>query len=141
MNRIREEYINTGKVRFIFRNYATLGPESIKAAEGSECAADQNAFWPYHDLLFDDQVKNHSRVSDDYLITLAEHIGLDTIVFQECLNSVGHDDAVIELSMKIKSRGVRGVPGFLVNGQYLAGTLPYEAFQKYIDQELASIID
>ena len=141
MNRIREEYINTGKVRFIFRNYATLGPESIKAAEGSECAADQDAFWAYHDLLFEDQVQNHSRVLDDYLIALAENIGLDTVAFKECLNSAGYDDTVIELSLKIKSRGVRGVPGFLINGQYIAGTLPFDDFQKYIEQELEMVVE
>lgn len=136
MSRIRKEYIDTGKVRFIFRNYATLGSESTKAAEGSECAADQDAFWDYHDLLFEDQVNNRSRVSDDYLIDLAESIGLDADVFVACLDSAGHDDAVIEMAMRIKSRGVRGVPGFLINGQYIAGALPYEEFQRYFEQEL-----
>ena len=136
MSRIREEYIDTGKVRFIFRHYATLGPESTKAAEGSECAADQGAFWDYHDLLFEDQVKNRSRVSDDYLIGLAESIGLDSAAFAACLDSAGHDNAVIETAMRIKSRGVRGVPGFMINGQYIAGALPYEDFQAYFEQEL-----
>jgi protein-disulfide isomerase len=139
LNRIRDEYINTGKVRFIFRNYATLGPESVKAAEGSECAADQDAFWTYHDILFEDQVKNRSRISDDHLITLAQVAGLDTSAFKKCLETAGHDDAVIETSIKIKSRGVRGVPGFMINGQYIAGTLPYEEFQRYIEQALEEV--
>ena len=77
MSQIREEYIDTGKVRFVFRNFAVLGPESTKAAEASECAADQEAFWNYHDLLFEDQVTNHSTVSDDYLINLAAEVGLE----------------------------------------------------------------
>jgi len=141
LNRIREEYIDTGKVRFIFRNHATLGPESIKAAEGSECAADQDAFWAYHDLLFDDQVKNHSRISDDHLIALADNVGLDTVAFKECLETAGHDDTVIETSMRIKSRGVRGVPGFMINGQYIAGTLPYEDFQGYIEEALETVTE
>ncbi len=137
MSRLREEYIETGKVRFVFSHYATLGPESTKAAEGSECAADQDAFWPYHDLLFSDQADNHSRVTDEYLIAMAAETGLDTAQFAECLTSNGHDNRIIELAMKIKSRGARGVPGFLINGQYIAGALPYEDFQRYIDEALA----
>jgi len=137
LSRLRDEYIETGKVRFIFSHYATLGPESTKAAEGSECAADQDAFWPYHDLLFADQVKNHSRVTDEYLMALAGQVGLDTAHFSDCLDNGGHDNRVIELAMRIKARGARGVPGFLINGQYIAGALPYEDFQGYLDAALA----
>lgn len=137
MSRLREEYIDTGQVRFIFSHYATLGPESTKAAEGSECAADQDAFWPYHDFLFSDQITNHSRVTDEYLTVLAGQLGLDTARFIDCLDNGGHDNRIIELAMRIKARGARGVPGFLINGQYIAGALPYEDFQRYIDAELA----
>jgi len=115
-----------------------LGPESTKAAEGSECAADQGAFWAFHDSLFADQVESRSRVTDDYLVTLAETIGLDAVTFKECLDTAGYDDQVIEMAMRLKSRGVRGVPGFMINGQYIAGALPYENFQQYIEQELAN---
>ena len=115
-----------------------LGPESTKAAEGSECAADQGAFWAFHDSLFADQAESRSRVTDDYLVTLAETIGLDAVTFKECLDTAGYDDQVIEMTMRLKSRGVRGVPGFMINGQYIAGALPYENFQQYIEQELAN---
>jgi len=137
LSQLQEEYIETGKVRFIFRNAAFLGPESTKAAEGSECAAEQGAFWDFHDLLFSDQIENHSRVSDDYLMGLAENIGVDAVAFKECLDTARHDDKAIELAIRLKSRGARGVPGFLINGQYIAGALPYESFQQYIEQELA----
>lgn len=133
---MREEYIDTGQVRFIFRHAAFLGPESTKAAEGSECAADQNHFWAYHDALFADQTQNRSRVTDEYLVDMAEAIGLDTPLFQECLATASYDNEVIELAMRIKSRGARGVPGFMINGQYVTGAIPYENFQQYIDQEL-----
>lgn len=135
--RLREEYIEPGKVRFIFRNAPFLGPESTKAAEGSECAADQGAFWEFHDLLFNDQLKNHHRVSDEYLLGLAEKIGLDGAAFKECLDSAGHDNKALELAVRLKARGARGVPGFLINGQYITGALPYESFREYIEQTLA----
>ena len=49
---IHEQYVETGLVRFGYQHFAFLGPESQKAAEASECAAEQGAFWPYHDKLF-----------------------------------------------------------------------------------------
>jgi protein-disulfide isomerase len=136
LGRLREDYIETGQVRFVFQNHAVLGPESVKAAEGSECAADQGAFWPYHDRLFADQVANRSRVTDDYLLDLAARLGLDPVAFQACLETAGHDDRVIVSTMGLKARGVRGVPGFLINGQYIAGNLPYDTFQELIEQAL-----
>ena len=137
MGRLREDYIDTGRVRFVFRNHAVLGPEAVKAAEGSECAADQGAFWPYHDQLFADQLENRGRVTDEYLIDLAMRLGLAPAAFQLCLETAGHDDRVIEATMRLKARGVRGVPGFLINGQYIAGNLPYDTFQDLIEQALA----
>ncbi len=49
---IEEAYIRPGKVRFGYLHFAFLGPESVWAAQASECAAEQEAFWAYHDLLF-----------------------------------------------------------------------------------------
>lgn len=52
---IIENYVKSGKVKFVFRNYAFLGPESNIAAEGSYCASEQGKFWEYHNFLFDNQ--------------------------------------------------------------------------------------
>jgi len=52
---IEETYIQSGKVRFGYVHFAFLGPESLWAAQAAECAADQNSFWAYHDLLFQRQ--------------------------------------------------------------------------------------
>ncbi|MEK9176647.1 MAG: thioredoxin domain-containing protein [Patescibacteria group bacterium] len=50
-----KDYVKTGKVKFIFQNYAFLGPDSITAAEGSYCANEQGKFWEYHDFLYNNQ--------------------------------------------------------------------------------------
>src|SRR3989337_1514537 len=52
---IDEQYINDGKVRMGYWHVAFLGEESQWAAEAAECAADQDAFWEYHDKLFNSQ--------------------------------------------------------------------------------------
>jgi protein-disulfide isomerase len=49
---LRSQYIDTGKVKMVFRNFQFLSPESVAAAEAAECAKDQDAFWEYHDALY-----------------------------------------------------------------------------------------
>ena len=49
---LREDYVETGKVRFVYKHYAILGQVSTRAAEASECAAEQDQFWAYHDQIF-----------------------------------------------------------------------------------------
>ena len=57
---IIENYVKSGKVKFVFRNYAFLGPESNIAAEGAYCANEQGKFWEYHNFLFDNQGPENS---------------------------------------------------------------------------------
>ena len=58
MPQVRDQYIKTGKVKVVYRHMAFLGPESIDAAEASECAKDQGKFWAFHDELFDAEIKD-----------------------------------------------------------------------------------
>jgi hypothetical protein len=51
--RIQAEYIDTGKVWFVYRHFVTFGPVSERAAEAAECAGEQGQFWAYHDRLFE----------------------------------------------------------------------------------------
>src|SRR3989344_6619341 len=57
-NLIKENYIQTGKAKFVYRHFAFLGPESVAAAEAVECAKDQGKFWEYHDQLFTEEIKD-----------------------------------------------------------------------------------
>ncbi|MBI5139539.1 thioredoxin domain-containing protein [Candidatus Nomurabacteria bacterium] len=52
---IKKQYIDTGKIKFIYTNFAFLGEESINAARGAKCAQEQNKFWEYHDYLYKNQ--------------------------------------------------------------------------------------
>ena len=132
MSRIREEYVDTGKVRFAYKNYAILGPDSALAAEASECAAEQDQFWAYHDRLF----ANPGGFADAKLISLAGQIGLDTAAFEACLTSGRYTSLIANDAAVVQSLGVRGTPGFVINGKYLAGAQSYEAFRQIIEQEL-----
>ncbi len=137
MARLREEYVNTGKVRFVYKHFAILGPESTRTAEASECAAEQGKFWEYHDLVFADQISTRSSLNADRLAELAAGIGLDTTAFSECLNSRRYGAQVNQESLSVQSMGIRGTPAFLLNGVFISGAQPFEAFQQVIEEMLA----
>lgn len=138
MSRIREQYIDTGQVRFTYKHFAILGPESNRAAEASECAAEQDKFWEYHDRLFADQTTTRSTLNDERLLELAAEVGLDTDVLDECLSSGRYTNKVRQESLSIQSMGVRGTPAFLINGTFLSGAQPFEVFQQVIEEQLGN---
>ena len=116
---------------------AFLGPESQWAAEASECAADQGAFWAYHDRLYDRRAgENQSAFSQDNLKQFAADLGLDTATFNSCLDSGKYASLVRTETATAQSLGVRGTPAFLVNGRPLVGAQPFEVFQQAIEAEL-----
>ena len=138
LSRIKEQYIDTGQLRFVYKHFAILGPESNRAAEASECAADQDKFWAYHDLLFVDQLANRSTLNDERLVSLAIEIGLDTDTFSQCLTSDKYANIVKQETLTIQSLGARGTPAFLLNGIPIVGAQPFEEFEKLIEEQLAN---
>jgi protein-disulfide isomerase len=132
---IDEQYIEEGLVRFGYQHFAFLGPESQAAAEASECAAEQDAFWEYHDALFGDQ----AGVSVDGLSRFADELGLDVEAFDDCLGSGKYTSLVRGETASAQSLGVTGTPSFLINGRPLVGALPFDAFQQVIEAELEQV--
>jgi len=122
-----------------YLHMAFLGPESQWAAEASECAADQDAFWDYHDLLYNRQAgENRGAFDKDNLKQFAAELGLDTQVFNECMDSGKYASLVQTETAMAQSLGVRGTPAFLVNGQPLVGAQPFEVFEQIIEVELGA---
>ena len=118
---------------------AFLGEESAWAAEASECAADQDAFWEYHDKLFDSQSgENQGAFTKENLKTFAADLKLDTAQFNECLDSGKYTQAVQEQTSAAQQLGVRSTPAFVINGVPLIGAQPFDAFQQVIEAELGS---
>lgn len=135
MGRIRTEYVDTGKVRFVYKHFAILGPESSRAAEASECAAEQDQFWAFHDIAFEQQ---QSTFNQENLVKLADELGLDTTAFEECLTSGKYSLQITRESQAVQALGVRGTPGFLVNGLFVSGAQPFEVFEQIIEEQLAA---
>lgn len=133
-----KDYVNTGKVKFAFRNYAFLGQESTYAAEASECANEQNKFWEYHDYLYTHQgQENSGAFSKDKLEGFASAVGLNADQFKSCLDSDKYAQKVKDDFSDGQKAGVNGTPATFINGQLVSGAQPYDNFKTLIDAQLA----
>ena len=135
LKQIDEEYIQTGKVKFIYRDFPLTSHQNAqKAAEAAECAGEQGKYWDMHDTLFESGVKGGVSSFKGF----ASDLGLDTDEFDDCLDS-GKMAAEAQKDMRDgAASGVTGTPGFIVNGKVVKGAQPFEAFKAIIDAELAN---
>jgi protein-disulfide isomerase len=125
-------------VRIGYWHFAFLGQESQWAAEASECAADQEAFWEYPDYLFDNHGgENQGAFRKENLKRFAEELGLDAAAFNECLDSGKYAQVVQSETTAEQQLGVQSTPTFIVNGQPVVGAQPFEVFEHLIDNLLA----
>lgn len=135
--RVRTEYISQGQVRFAFRHLAFIGPESLWAAEASECANEQGHFWDYHDLLYERQGgENVGDFSQDHLKGFAVDLGLDQNEFNQCLDSGKYQDKVQQEVTQAQQLGVHSTPTLFVNGQLIDNGSSYEALKAAIEAAL-----
>jgi len=135
---IEEEYIETGKVRFVFHNFPFLGEGSFRAAEAALCAHEQGRFWDYHDRLFADSLERGRVVfSPENLKALAAELGLDTDRFNECVDTHKYSEMVGEDLEEGRGLGVRANPTFFINDRKVVGAQPYRVFKQIIEEELA----
>ena len=136
--RIIEKYVKSGKLRFVYRDFAFLGPESEWAGVAAECANEQGKFWQYHDYIFKNQQgENQGAFSKDNLKRFSRELGLDASKFNSCLDTDKYLDEVKKDSSDGRASGVTGTPGFLINGKLVVGALPYEQFESAIEAALA----
>jgi protein-disulfide isomerase len=133
---IEENYIKTGKVKFIYRDFPlNFHQYAQKAAEAAECADEQGKFWEYHDILFQKQ-SEWSSAGVEKLKEYAQNLGLDTAKFNECLDSGKYAGEVQKDYSDGSNYGVTGTPTFFINGIEVVGAQPYSVFQQIIEQEL-----
>ncbi len=130
---IEQNYINTGKVKLIYRDYPLpFHSNAQKAAEAAECAGEQDKFWEMHDMLFDKGVSGGVTAFKQF----ATDLELNTQAFNDCLDS-GEMASEVQKDMSAgQAAGVRGTPGFLINGELISGAQPYAVFEQAIEAAL-----
>ncbi|MDP3729140.1 MAG: DsbA family protein [bacterium] len=140
---IKKEYIDTGKARLVYRDFPLDFHQGAKpAAEGAECARDQDKFWEMHDAIFDEQEKQGSgtiQFTTDDIKKWAANIGLNTSKFNQCLDSGKYKSEVEKDIADGSAAGVSGTPATFINGRLLTGAQPFAAFKVIIDEELKKL--
>jgi protein-disulfide isomerase len=132
-----ERYIRSGKVRFVYRHLAILGPPSVQAANSAECAGEQGKFWPYHDLLF--ERVGPLAFTESRLKGYAGELDLDGRAFAACVESGRHREQIQQETLIGRMLGMTGTPSFLINGRLLIGAHPFETFVRVIEELLAEV--
>lgn len=135
---IKSEYIDTGKVKYIVRDFPlSIHPNAPKASEATECADDQKEFWAMHDLLFQRQALWSSAPNaPDLFKQYAAELKLDAGDFNNCLDNGTYAAEVQKDFADGSSGGVTGTPAFFINGKKLSGAQPFASFKAAIDAEL-----
>lgn len=136
---IMENYIETGIVRYVYKDFPlqAIHPQATIAAEAARCAGDQGQYVEMHDLLFEFQSDWSVDNPVPVFVDLGQQLGLDIETFQSCVESRGYQTAVLADLQEGTQFGVTGTPTFFFNGLILAGAQPYDVFVQAIDQLLS----
>lgn len=140
---IMKNYVETGKVKIIFKDFTIIGPDSVNAAQATHCANDQGKYWAYHDELYNNWGgENNGWASVENLKQFAIDLELDSEKFDQCLDSKKYDSYVSASGTDARTLGLTGTPGFFVIGPdnqitKIGGAQPFDVFQRIFDSELA----
>ncbi len=129
LEKLVKQYPND--VKLIWRNYPlSFHQGSDQTSAASECAHQQGKFWQYHDEIFATQQGGDR--SDAGLKAMAVKLGLDTVKFNQCLDS-GSAKAVVQSDLAAGTKaGVNGTPATIINGRLVSGAMPYEKFDAIV---------
>jgi protein-disulfide isomerase len=136
---IEKEYIKTGKVKYVFRDFPieSIHPQAFKAHEAANCAGEQGKYWEMHDRLF----SNPKALGEKELQSYASALDLDLQSFDQCLNSGKNAAEIRKDTAEGVKAGVRGTPTFLLGlteqdpskvkvTMIIRGAQPYSRFKQ-----------
>jgi protein-disulfide isomerase len=129
-----------GYIRYVYRDFPGVGGQNaFVSAEAGECAQDQDSFWQFHNMLFDNQASlggNDMDALREVLIGYAGDLNMDVETFRTCLETEQYATDVVLDSQDAQAVGARGTPGFVINGKFYSGAQPYDFFARIINAEL-----
>jgi protein-disulfide isomerase len=143
---IERDYVNTGRVRHVVRDFPieSIHKDALKAAEAAHCAGERGQYWQMHDRLFNSQ----NALAADQLVAYAGALGLDVQSFRQCLDSNKYSAKIRQDLVEAQKIGVQATPSFLLGVaepggssvkvvKMIAGAHPYAVFKEAIDSLLS----
>lgn len=131
LQKILAQYPN--EVALVFKNFPlSMHRHARLAHDAAMCANEQDKYWDYRNLLF----QNQRAFKRNHLIAYASETDLDMEQFTACLDQEKYGDQIdADLNEGYRS-GVQGTPTFVINGKMISGAVPFETFQQIIEAEL-----
>lgn len=136
---INEEFVKTGKVKLIFKDFPLNGPDSFLAAQAAYCAQDQERYWQFHNELYKNWGGERTGwITRNSLEKFANTINLNLDEFNKCLDEKKYEQKVTTLHEFGKEIGIDATPSFLVFNDEkiikIRGNQPIEVFLKTFDE-------
>ena len=143
MKKINDKYIESGDVNFVYKDFPLNGKSSILASEASYCAQQQDRFWTYHDMLYDNWGgENTGWITQEILTDFAKESELNLEKFNSCMANSEFRQKVLNNEQFAKEININATPSFLIfndNEVYrIVGAQPFEQFEQ-IFQELRTL--
>ena len=135
-------YVETGKVKMLFKDFIVVNEDSVNAASAAHCANDQKMFWQYHSTLYNNwDGEGTGWASSEQLHKFASTLELDMNEFSECMSQSKWKDMVLSSHADGRTLGVDATPTFFIideNNEVLkiVGSQRYDVFQEVFDSLL-----
>ncbi len=135
---IKENYIDKGKLLFVYKDFPIVGGE--RAAEAVHCAGEQGKYWEYHNILYEyhdrDRENWHDfKIHKEY----AEDLNLNIQPLVECFQDRRYQDKVEQSMLEASLNGFQGSPYFVINNQTIFGVKNYSRFEQVIESLLEDV--
>jgi protein-disulfide isomerase len=146
--RLEEEFISTGRIKYVFRDLPLerIHKSAFRAAEAANCAGEQGQFWPMHDTLF----ANRAELGEDKFGEFAKRLGLDAKAFEVCMQERKFKSEVENDMREAQQLSINGTPTFLIGLtrpgsdqitviRSLRGAVRYEQLKQALDAVLEKL--
>lgn len=143
---VQSDYIDKQQAHLEVRLVAVISPDSKRAGEGAYCAAEQDKFWDYLDLAYQDTWDNYysqnkkpqdvELFKEQNIYGFADRLGLNTHLWQACMDEGKYSQTLQDNQAKMAEMEAYGTPHFIINGSSYKGAPPPAAFKAVIETEL-----
>ncbi|MCH8234184.1 MAG: DsbA family protein [Bacteroidetes bacterium] len=131
---IKMDYIESGKIRYVYRDYPLdIHEHALSAAICANCAGKQKAYWEMYAKLYE----NQDQLSDEHYLVWAKELRLDLEAFKSCLNAEEIISEVVNDLRTAKNMLISGTPAFIINNEMYIGVPPEEVFRIMLDDAIA----
>jgi protein-disulfide isomerase len=138
MSEIQANYVESGEVLRVFKDFAVVGGNL--AAEAAHCAGEQDSYWEYHNILFENQTEDRGQWNNpETHKKYANQLGLNSDDLLECFQERRYKDKVIKSTQEAQALGGKGSPYIIINEQSIPGAQPYQVFEAVIKQEQSKL--